>query len=301
MLRMNSRDEEIRLIWTENQWLYIVTGFLGGILFCLIIQLSINNLTQLLGNLLPEAVSILVIVTVIELLNRRRDKRNVIKQLQEQLVRDASSIVNDTATNAVHQLKKRGWLRGDKSLLAGAGLWQANLQGANLYETNLDKAKLGQANLQGANLEGASLQRTNLLSANLQRANLSVANLQNVTLWQANLQGAALIDSDLQRAQLGRADLRGAHLIDANLQGANLRGADLQDVDLTGANLQEVNLEGTNLRYARLEGANLEGASLKFADLRGANFQASTMLPDGTYWTPDTDMTLFTYLPLPIK
>lgn len=58
-------------------------------------------------------------------------------------------------------------------------------------------------------------------------------------------------------------------LHDADLQDADLRGADLRDAYLTGANL---------------EGANLDGAQ----------FSAYTLLPSYTYWTPDTDMAMFT-------
>ena len=86
-----SRDEEIRLIWKENQWLYMVVGFIAGLLFCLLTQLSVLNLPELIRDLLPEAAGIFVTITVIDQLNRRRDDRNAIKQLQEQLVRDASS------------------------------------------------------------------------------------------------------------------------------------------------------------------------------------------------------------------
>jgi hypothetical protein len=137
-----SRDEEIRLIWKENQWLYMVVGFIAGLLFCLLTQLSVLNLPELVRDLLPEAAGIFVTITVIDQLNRRRDSRNAIKQLQEQLVRDASSIVNDIVINAVHQLNKRGWLFGDKGLLKGTFLWEANLQGADLFMASLQGADL---------------------------------------------------------------------------------------------------------------------------------------------------------------
>jgi hypothetical protein len=224
-----SRDEEIRLIWKENQWLYMVTGFIAGLLFCLLTQLSILNLPELLKDLLPEAAGIFVTITVIDQLNRRRDTQNAIKQLQEQLVRDASSRVNDVANNAVHQLRKRGWLEGDNGLLS----------------------------------------RANLSWANLQEANLRFANLQGVNLGMANLHRAYLRFANLHRAYLGGADLQGAYLRETNLQGAKLVEANLH-----GADLQKANLQG--------------------ADLFMAKFNEDTILPDGTNWTPDTDMTRFT-------
>jgi uncharacterized protein YjbI with pentapeptide repeats len=65
------------------------------------------------------------------------------------------------------------------------------------------------------------------------------------------------------------------------------------------ANLGEVNLGGANLQGASLFGAFLGGANLRRADLRGAvlkraNLDEFTILPDGTKWTPDTDMARFT-------
>ena len=54
-------------------------------------------------------------------------------------------------------------------------------------------------------------------------------------------------------------------------------------------NLQEADLRGANLQEANLWGANLQGA-----DLGGATFDENTMLPDGTKWTPGTDMGRFT-------
>jgi hypothetical protein len=98
--------------------------------------------------------------------------------------------------------------------------------------------------------------------------------------------------------------LRGADLFRANLQGADLAMADLQGVCLVLANLREAQLLGTNLRgailylvdlqEAWLSEADLQGADLTEADLQGAIFSEDTTLPDGTKWTPDTDMARFT-------
>jgi uncharacterized protein YjbI with pentapeptide repeats len=285
------RDEEIRLIWKENQWLYMVVGFIAGLLFCLLTQLSVLNLPELIRDLLPEAAGIFVTITVIDYLNRRR----AIKQVQEQLVRDASSIVNNIAINAVHQLNKRGWLFGDNGLLKGANLRFANLQGANLFganlqgadlfKTNLQEAALSFANLQEANLELANLQGETLSYANLQKAYLLKANLQGADLFMAKLQGACLVEANLQEADLHEANLRGADLFEANLQEANLKGANLQGADLLGANLR-----GADLFKANLQGAKLEGSEW----LVRAEFDENTILPDGSHWTPETDMTRFT-------
>lgn len=131
------------------------------------------------ANVYTSIISTIVTVGFIDRLNRLRDERNATKQLQEQLVRDASSRVNDVANNAVHQLGKRNWLRGDKGLLVRADLVGANLQGADLWGANLQEADLRLARLQMAILRNANLQGANLTRANLQGAILLRANMKN--------------------------------------------------------------------------------------------------------------------------
>ena len=142
--------------------------------------------------------------------------------------------------------------------------WLSNgsLRGAILDHANLPGAYLSRANLQGAHLARADLRRADFLFANLQEARLFYAKLQGACL-SANLQGACLRLANLQGADLGGGRLQGAKLPDANLQGANLTRANLKGADLFSANLQ------------------------------GAEFKHAT-LPDGTRWTPHTDMARFT-------
>lgn len=128
--------------------------------------------------------------------------------------------------------------------------------------------------LQGANLVRANLPEVDLVGADLQRAILDEANLQGATLSAASLQGAALRGADLQWARLLRANLQEANLFDANLQRAVLFEANAQEAALGGANLQWAILIAVNLQEAYLD--------------------EDTILPDGTKWTPDTDMARFT-------
>jgi hypothetical protein len=71
-------------------------------------------------------------------------------------------------------------------------------------------------------LIGADLRDANLRHANLCGAELRVADLRD-----ANLIGADLRDADLRGADLRDANLRDAYLRDADLCGANLCGAEL--------------------------------------------------------------------------
>jgi hypothetical protein len=103
-----------------------------------------------------------------------------------------------------------------------------------------------------------------------------------------------LFDGSLRGAYLSGANLAGADLQDASLQNALLIAANLEDTQLINTNLRGAHLGRANLRGATLLGTNLFDANLEDAVLGGATFDTHTMLPDGTYWKPDTDMKRFT-------
>ncbi|MEZ4671885.1 MAG: pentapeptide repeat-containing protein [Anaerolineae bacterium] len=112
------------------------------------------------------------------------------------------------------------------------------------------------------------------------------------------------------RDWLKHGTLKAAHLSHANLEGANLQQTMLFGVRLGLANLCRAKLNEANLECAYLQNAILAQADLRGADLSGANlngadmssakldantvFSPETILPDLTYWTPNTDMRRFT-------
>ncbi|MBZ0281656.1 MAG: pentapeptide repeat-containing protein [Anaerolineae bacterium] len=104
-----------------------------------------------------------------------------------------------------------------------------------------------------------------------------------------SLRGVELSGANLQGANLSRSDLRRVNLWAANLEGANLLELNLHMAALQIANLQEADLSCTNL-----EGADLWNTNLKWAILWQAKFDETTILPDRSNWTPETDMTRFT-------
>lgn len=89
--------------------------------------------------------------------------------------------------------------------------------------------------------------------------------------------------------------LEGANLARADLGSANLMKADLKNANLHETTLQEANLSGANLSGATLYHANLEGANLYEANLDKAKFNKNTILPDGSNWTSDTEMSKYTH------
>ena len=203
--------------------------------------------------------------------------------------------------------------------LQGADLRTAQLQGTNLFMANLIRAKLQKANmakaiLTEAKLAGANLEEAHLWHAEVSPADLTHANLRSASLWSINLLGStldgAVLDlADIRRARLAKASLRGASLRGAFLQGAhlvfaqceraNLSGSSMEHADMRGCNLERANLRAANLTEANLSTANLAGADLNGAylgdaQLNGANFSPETILPDGSHWTPQSDVNSFT-------
>jgi uncharacterized protein YjbI with pentapeptide repeats len=313
------RWQEIATIWKDNRWLYIVAGLLLGVLLTPALQQITGDWNALIGNLVPEALGIIFTVLILERLAENRQHENY----KQNLIRQASSVANDIALDAIEQLHKAGWLTDDNSLLQNANLDGANLakarlrysnlQGINFSHANLQQADLLRANLQQAILEFTNFQEASFVNADLRHANLSHAKLQQATLmytdlqqanlWCAKLQGADLMWAKLQQAELAFSHLENASAGLANFQQCYLYMAYLQNADLRSSNLQDA-----YLAYAKLQNAILVKANLRNAILKNTEFNEKTVLPDAEaislddegnkiyskYWTPETDMTRYT-------
>jgi uncharacterized protein YjbI with pentapeptide repeats len=290
----NNRWEYIKHLWNhEYTALWLLPGILTGLFVGFALGWLADNgitgeeLRGLIDNFLPEAIGIGLTVTILYYFDQWREDRREEKRLKGELLRQLGSRVNDTVLTALDQIREKGW--HTDGTLRGIYLKLANLQGADLE----------QAHLQGANLQGVNLQGADLDGVCLQGANLQQANLQGVNLWWADLREVNLAGADLQKASLLNANLRGADLQGASLQEANLWRTDLQKSVLEWADLREADLRGANLQGASLQEANLQGACLEEVNLQGTYLQdvkwdERVMLPDGTYWTSETDMTRFT-------
>lgn len=251
------RWETVKQLWRDEKFVYQV---LGGLM---LVGIGVWIGSRLFDgdpgyatNLYTEVLSISVTVFVLDLLARRREDRREEVRLKHDLIMRMGSQVNDTAVSAANELDRRGWL-WDGSL-QGAHLSGADLQGAYMFEAFLKEALLVRANLQATNLSGS------------------------------NLTKAYMVESDLRRADLSGATLQEADLLGANLQEADLSGADLRMADLDSANLSQAILSEAHLQGAKLYRANLQGALLF------EPFDHRSILPDGSRWTPETDMRRFT-------
>jgi len=283
------RLQEIQILWKQYQGLYVVAGILIGLLIFPFLELIITNLSDLLIGLLPEAIGVGFIVLLLDRIYEHRDTQ----QLKHQLIYDIQGESNESAKVALHRLRYEGWLTGESGLLKGLDLRASYLQHADLQDANLQGTRLTFSNLEQAKFTEADMRSTDLWRTNLLKAEL----------WKANLQGANLTKSNLSKTLLGGANLRQAILAQANLEDTLLA-----DVDLREANLEQSLIRGVDLKRADLQNANLRGATIENVQFQGANLlginlddvkwisdgQTETTLPDGTKWTPDTDMARFT-------
>lgn len=138
-------------------------------------------------------------------------------------------------------------------------------------------------------LMDGSLWGVDLNSADLHNANLFLADLGGASLEHVNLNHSNLFMTNFEDAILWRAQFKDASLIESNFYNANLKEADLRQADLTASNLQR-----SNLKYTNLCGANLTNAKFYETNLHHAYFDNNTILPNGGYWTSDTDLKIFT-------
>lgn len=185
---MDERWQEIKKLWKEHQSLYVLVGFLAGLLFEPFLQTVAVDIVGFLHSLVPEAVGIIFTVLLIDRLQDRREHRREESELKAKLIRELGSGVNAVAKLAAEELRVHGWLK-DGSLRnailvnadwRGMTLASADLAGVDLSSADLRKAALFNCNLEGAYLVGTDLENAVLLSK-MQGANLSLARLINTT------------------------------------------------------------------------------------------------------------------------
>ncbi len=294
-----TRQEEIRGIQNEYKWLYQLLGGIALLVLGIFLGIKIGEAEfydrqrDYQMNLWTEAVGVIasigLTVFILDRMSERRESIRRQEQLKRDLVRDAGSRVNQTAVNAVEQLRHKGWLMDEDGLLKGADLWEANLQGAVLWRANLQQVTFHRAILMEANLIESNLQKADLQGATLHKASMQNSNLLQANLGSADVRGAHLHDTILRNANLNAVNLSGAVLFRANLQGASLVWA-----NLLGANFQAADMRRTNLHGADLSDANLYAVYLEGATLSGEIKLDGATLPDGTEYNDEADMARFT-------
>lgn len=170
----------------------------------------------------------------------------------------------------------------------------AKLTRASCANSEFSSSEFRGADLSHSVLKSAVLENARMEKAHLKGADLSNAKLARATALDADFNEAKLVGAHLKEAQLSRANLTRADLTEADLTSANLSNAVLRNAELKEANFTKADLTGADLTGANLMDANFESAILKDANLEKAKFRFTTKLPDGSYWSDDTDLTRFT-------
>lgn len=267
---MESRLTEIRNIWEDNRWLYIIIGIIIGVFLVPIIQAISQDFLGFVEELKSEAVGVFLLGGVVEVFMQSQEKRREFESLKNAL----KSRAPGTATDAIRILWLEQSTDSADRLRKALEELELGVPGANWQNTSLK-----QANLKDMNLYGVNLSHAYLPEANLQNANLWETIFDDANLWRANLKNCSLVAASCQNSIFVNADLQGAKLRQTNFQNSNLRGTNLQAV---------------NLGRANLSGADLFNANLQDADLSTTHFDENTILPDGSKWTAKTDLNRFT-------
>jgi hypothetical protein len=142
----NFRWNEIIRMWHDYPILFMVVGFIAGLLSYPAFQLIVHDLGELLSNLVPEVFGIGITVFFIDKLYSIRDEKWREKELQSRLLLEAGSQSNETSKRAIDELYKRNWLH----LISGQNLRGANLQDAKLWHLDFSGCDLAHAHLEKA-------------------------------------------------------------------------------------------------------------------------------------------------------
>ncbi len=272
----------MRKRWQKFYEWWSLTRVLGAsaLVFGFVFLVIEPPISRFLSDIAPEFFGIGVTVLLIDWANERRSTAEEKAALILQMGSDDRAF----AVEAARILRQKEWLM------------DGSLNGKRFSQARLQKANLENSQLQGVNLESADLEEVRLINANLHNANLSEAKLKKANLYQA----------DLSNINLRKANLQFAILVESNLQNSDLEGVDLQKAKLHQANLKQAILYEANLKGADLSCVNLCGADLTDANLRHVNLyfrgayvnpicDENTIMPDGSYWTPDRDWREFTH------
>ena len=139
------------------------------------------------------------------------------------------------------------------------------------------------------NVNDEDIEDTIMSYDNLSFRDFSGVDMKGAELCERDLTYTNLWGADLSFATLAHSDLSGADLTETDLTNAEMHDAILMDCVLIGAILKQTNLSNSNFA-----GADMTAATLSGAILTNARFDLRTVLPNGTNWTPNTDLSLFT-------
>lgn len=270
----STRWTQITAIWKDNRWLYALAGILLGILFTPAIEQITGNLSELIGNLVPEAIGIIFTVLILDRLAANRSK----EELKTRLLNEVKNPAAGIAVNALDWLRRENWI--DDETFKGKSMRIVNWEGAYIGDLNLEGARLYRANFKNALNFLRPMFTSVIKPVNMSKVYMREADLSNADLDEVNLAKAILRQANLSNAKLDEANLAEAILRQANLSATRLRYVNLSEADLRGTTFDEK----TVLPDAD-EVKDKNGVVMR--DEEGNRIYTN-------YWTPDTDMTRYT-------
>ena len=284
-----SRREEIRSIHKKYRFFYEMLAGAAVLVLCILVgagAFGADNIDYRM-NLFTEGMGIVATVFIINRWYAQRERDRTLRELRIRLVRDAGSPVNQTALNAIEELRANNWISGEGSVLkdeslqsadlTNAMLWGADLKGAKIDGAILTGARLVEAELQNARLERALLHKTWMHGADLTNAKMDCINAIQCAFERSKLQHVSAIFSDMRESSFSDADMRYAVLAGTDFRGANLNSARLEDANLNNTVLSHTTWIFTNARNARLRMANLQHAEILSSDLEGTDLAESDL------------------------
>lgn len=253
-----SSHNSIRCSWGELQSMAIFWLFIIALVIqgILLLETGRINWVSLADNLAVGLIQAAITFYIFDRVVEQRDT----ERDKERLLREMGGPDNAFALRAVRELRAKGWLT-DKSIRA-----------VDFANANLTQAQMNDATLLNVNLYGANLAKVNLRQSDLRASDLWNANLENADLNGADCRSCKLLATNLREATLTNVNFQFSNLCDADFEGAFVAGADFRNTALIGANLK-------NIRYLNIS---------------QPIFDETTILPDESQWTPDTDIKRFT-------
>lgn len=260
------RWEEIKRIWNEFPWLWFIPGAIVGLVVGY--AWGYRNAFGLPGWFIdafwPEALGIVFTVGVLEVIQRRREKKR-----QDAIHRALSwNLGKRTTPPESHHVFYEMVVR---SLLSGYEMSYFNIQGFEIKKFAIKKAALTYCNLSETKWTNGNLAGTWLGIVFLQKAKFFECTMDTVVIDRCSLSDGGLYNVSMRNARVKScligADLKDTDLRNSDLSGSSLRSALLMDVDLCGVNLEKVNLKSARFVRVRCD--------------------SSTILPDGSFYDPE--------------
>jgi len=279
----NERWQQICKIWGSSQIGYAVLLVIIGVLIGRFVLFPADEGYN--TNIYTEVLSVALTIFVLDRFAERRERDSY----KRRLLREVRSQTPAVSVAALEALDAEGWWGDFRASLQGNLVRRYQWEKVDLREKALSNSNLALANLTDANLVGVNLSDCILLRSSLANANMLGAKLENSILIEADLSDAQMITGQLHGATLNDSNLSETILTASKFQSARLVRADFSDAVLIYCNLSEAILDG-----AILYGSNLQQAQLQGVSMVGTRFDKNTILPDGTFWTPETDMQRFT-------